>query len=371
VLRNLRSAVSRLTSTRLSETARQHLGRLLHEAMRQGEERLRARFRPVLSDAMHDVGLSAANAPEETAFLKTIEELLDRILTIGFFTYSDLRDAISRNNLKLPDLRDPRELVRGDPLLQLDRRLSTSLDGIYRPSEIYLRLMQRLTAPNFGTRFGRWITRFVTLPFGGALVILEALDLIFRDVYKIWDPEHYSPMFGPLTVLIDVLKQGNLRRETGLPLYEFHQLYAPVLWGLLGIFLMLLINSSRFRRKVCAAMVQLGRSIWWFVAELPASLIPWPVLRRLFKSWTFQILYSVCFLPILFCLALWGIFPGIFGDPINPWRVAGVFLIVEMIFNSRPGHAAGDAITRGGLRIFDWFRSGLLPGLFRLIIRLF
>jgi hypothetical protein len=370
VLRNLRSAVGRLTSTRLSETARQHLGRLLHEALRQGEERLRARFRPVLSDVMHDVGLLAANAPEETAFQKTIEELLDRILAIGFFTYSDLRDAISRNNLKLPDLRDPRELVRGDPLLLLDRRLSNALDGVYRPSEVYLRILQKLTAPNFGTRFGRWFTRFVTLPFGGALVILEAIDLIFKETYKLWDIA-YTPVFGPLSVLIDVIKQPSLRRDEVTPFYENPQLYAPILLGLLGIFLMLLTNSSTFRREVRAFIGKLGRGTCWIFFELPTRLVPWPMLRRLLKSWVFQIFYSVFFLPIVFCLALWRIFPGIFGDPMNPWRAVGIFLIVELIFNSRPGHAAGDAVTRASLRIFDWFRSGLLPGLLRLIVRLF
>jgi hypothetical protein len=281
-----------------------------------------------------------------------------------------LRDTISRNNLKLPDLRDPRELIRGDPLLQLDRRLSTTLDGVYRPSEIYLRLLQKLTAPNFGTRFGRWFTRFVTLPFGGALVILEGIDLIFREVYKLWGMD-YAPVFGPLTVLIDVIKQRPFLGEEPWPFLETHQLYAPIMLGLLGFFLMLIINSRKFRREVGALLSHLGHGIRWLVAELPLRLVPWPVLRRFLKSWAFQIFYSVFFLPILFCLALWQIFPRLFGEPINPWRAAGVFLIVEFIFNSRPGHAAGDAVTRGGLRIFDWFRSGLLPGLLRLIIRLF
>ena len=152
--RHLRSAAQRLMSTRLSEADRQHLGRLLDEALRQNEERLRARFRPVLAESLHDVGLAAANPPEQAAFAKLVEELLDHISEIGFFTFSDLRDAISRNNLKLPDLFDPVELVRGDPLLRLDRLLASSpLDGVYRPSEIYLRLMQRVTAPNFGTRW--------------------------------------------------------------------------------------------------------------------------------------------------------------------------------------------------------------------------
>jgi hypothetical protein len=118
-------------------------------------------------------------------------------------------------------------------------------------------------------------------------------------------------------------------------------------------------------------MGELGSAVRWVVVDLPARLVPWPVLRRFLKSWIFQIFYSVFLLPIVFCLALWRIFPGVFEDPLNPWRAVGIFLLVELVFNSRPGHAAGDAVTRAGLRIFDWFRSGLLPGLFRLVVQLF
>ena len=45
--------------------------------------------------------------PERTAFARMIEEMLDRIVELGFLTFSDLRDTISRNQLKMPDLHDP------------------------------------------------------------------------------------------------------------------------------------------------------------------------------------------------------------------------------------------------------------------------
>jgi hypothetical protein len=369
VLSNLRSAVGLLSSTRLSETARQHLGRLLHDALSQGEERLRARFRPVLSDAMLDVGLRASNPPEQTAFQKTIEELLDRILDIGFFTYSDLRDAISRNNLKLPDLHDARELVRGDPILQLDRLLGTALDGVYRPSEVYLRLLQKFTAPQFGTRLGRWVTRYVTLPFGGALLALEAIDWIFQKATEYFGGV-YKPVFGPLSVLSRWLKARREPTTYSLPVYDPEQLYAPVLLALLGLFLVCVINSATFRRELRRLGAQTSGAIRWLFYDLPAGLVPWPMLRSLLKSWPFQLFYGILLLPILFSLLLWRL--HLFPDPFeNPWRAAGIFLALEIIFNSRPAHAAGDAFTRGGLRIFEWLRSGLLPGLVRLIVRLF
>src|SRR5947209_4308005 len=109
-----------------------------------------------------------------------VEEMLDRIISQGFLTFGDLRDTISRNQLKLPDLQDPQDFIRGDPLLRLDRRLGSLLDGVYRPSEIYMRWLERLTALNFGTRIGRTITRWVTVPFGGAALLLKGVEIVLQ-----------------------------------------------------------------------------------------------------------------------------------------------------------------------------------------------
>src|SRR5207245_841664 len=87
-----------------------------------------------------------------------------------------LRNAYQR--LAAARLADAQEFIRGDPLLRLDRRLSTMLDGVYRPSEIYMRWLERLTAFNFGTATGRLITRYVTIPFGAAFVLQEGLGLV-------------------------------------------------------------------------------------------------------------------------------------------------------------------------------------------------
>jgi hypothetical protein len=52
---------------------RQNLARLLQAALHQSEERLRDRFRPILTDALHDAGLQPHNPPERTAYAKMIE----------------------------------------------------------------------------------------------------------------------------------------------------------------------------------------------------------------------------------------------------------------------------------------------------------
>ena len=46
------------------------------------------------------------------------------------------------------------------------------LDGVYRRGEFYLRWMQRISSLGFGTRIGRFLTRFAVVPFGGSYVTL-------------------------------------------------------------------------------------------------------------------------------------------------------------------------------------------------------
>jgi hypothetical protein len=422
ITRHLRSAAQRLTSTRLSEADRKHLGQLFDEALRQNEERLRTRFRPVLTESLLDVGLSATNAPEQAAFAKLVEELLDHISEVGFFTFSDLRDAISRNNLKLPDLVDPVELVRGDPLLRLDRLLASSpLDGVYRPSEIYLRILQRLTAPNFGTRLGRLLTRYVTLPFGAALLILEGMDLIRREVWCRLLGTVYQPLFGPITVLFGVLfpsTQGHggtlepvhlvtqvigaqqmspggpplgavvqqvaaaavvdsralaqaptfldpaASAKAGPPLLPF---LAPSLWLLLGLLMLGLFYIPWLRR----AFIQVG--LWGYRAgrllfvDVPLNILPWPALRRFLKSWAFQLVFRLVLKPLPFYLLLWWLFPGLR----DPWPSVLVFMAIILVLNSRPGRGLEDAGSRGMMRSLNWLHVGLMEGLLRLIIQVF
>ena len=72
VTRHLRSAAQRLTLARLSDTDRQHLAALLEGAVHHAEQGVMARFRPVLTTALQDVGLQPTNPIERTAFQKMI-----------------------------------------------------------------------------------------------------------------------------------------------------------------------------------------------------------------------------------------------------------------------------------------------------------
>ena len=49
------------------------------------------------------------------------------------------------------------------------------MDGVYRRGEFYLRWLQITSSVFFGTRFGRFATQFLIIPFGGAVVIVEGV----------------------------------------------------------------------------------------------------------------------------------------------------------------------------------------------------
>ncbi len=351
--KHLRSAEQRLTAARLSDLDRKHFGRLLGAALKNCQEQLRAKFRPIVASALQDVGLVPANPPERAAFHKIIEEMVDRIGAYGFLTFSDLRDTLSRNQLKLSDLMEPQEYVKGDPLLRLDRRLGTLLDGVYRPSELYSRILQRLSALGFGTATGRAITRYFTIPFGAAFVIVEASKLVF-DHFRRW----FTP--GPVEASAESYLPG--------PGSLF-------LIALVGVFIMGMLNSPRIRHWVVQAWAQLRQLGRVVVHEVLLEFIPIETLNRAVhtlnravRSWPLQLFYWYLLKPVVACLLLYALVPDAFATPVGG---AAVVLATGIVLNSRFGQAVSEALLQAALEFYELLRAGLLPGLFRWIVRAF
>ena len=350
ITKHLRTAAQRLTQARLSDDERQHLAHLLQSAMHHCEERLRGRFRPVLSDALLSVGLHPNNAPERTAFARMIEEMLDRIVELGFLTFSDLRDTISRNQLKMPDLSDPHEFVRGDPLLRLDRRLATALDGVYRPGEIYLRWLERLTAPAFGTRWGRWLTLFVLLPFGGAAVLLQGGQVLLELVgVKV-------PGFDPVSVFKELRGE-----ETGSPVVGLTS------FALLGFFLLALLHVEPIRRGCKQASILMYRLLRGVLIDLPLHLVRLPMIRTVLNSWAFHLFSSFVFKPAMVCALFWLVTPATFATWPGP-AIVSTFLLVSILMNTRMVKSVEEALLQSVANFYELLRAGLLPGLLRLLL---
>ncbi|MEN6558572.1 MAG: hypothetical protein ABFC54_10375 [Thermoguttaceae bacterium] len=356
MLKHLRSAGRWLASARLSTADRRQLARLLHDAEVRVEQRLRRQLRPQIVAALDEVGLVAHNPPERVARGKLVEELLDQIGRRCFLTMGDLRDAISRNDLKLPDLSEPRDFLQGDWFLQADRKLAVKLDGVYHRGECYLRGMQRLSAVAFGTPLGRFVTRFVAVPFGGAYVALAG-------VHHVWEILHgvKHPPMDP--ELIESLPP---------PVEPGFSLISPMVVLPVGLFLLCLINSARFRRAVGSFCRTIFRVVHALVIEPIGWLFRWPLLRHILNGRLFVMAFRFGVKPLVWTVVVWLAFRG---GPIDrasaAIRASAVFLAFNLLLNSRVGRTAEEVALDGIVQGWHQFGLRALAGLFWWIVDCF
>ncbi len=172
LLMHLKKAHAQMVQAGLSHAVHLRLDRLFNHRENILENTIREEFTPIFLQALTRAGLIPLTTVETVGRDKLVAELLDRICERGFLRLGDLRDAIARNRLKMPDLQTLGDFFRGDGLLRTDLELTYALDGVYRKGEVYLRLLQRFSALFFGTRVGRLITIYLAIPFGGAFLAL-------------------------------------------------------------------------------------------------------------------------------------------------------------------------------------------------------
>jgi hypothetical protein len=344
IVRHLREATRGLTTARLADAERQRLTDLLTHTLERSQRRLREQFRPVLLDALHDTGLVPRTAPEHATLIKIIEELLDLISEKGFFGFGDLRDAISRNQLKLPDLTDPNEYWRGDPLIRLDRRLATLLDGVYRRSDLYIRLLQKTTSLFFGTSMGRWLTYYLLIPVGSAATTLLFADLLLEQTIK-----------------------QNIPRVT----------QGSWLLGL-SLFYLALVKSRRLRDQTMHLLLLVRQAGWRVFIHWPRLLLLNPLVRKLFSSWLFRLFLNYLIKPLLLTILLYQLSliqaPWM---PDIPWTSNFwfgsliIYSAIALLLNSQIGLAVQHLLGQTILGVWHIVRSGLITGLVRLTIQVF
>lgn len=357
--RHLRSATQWLGAVRLSDADRARLTELLHDAQQDGEQAVKTRFGRALTTALEDAGLRPANTPERAAFAKVVEEWLDRIISHGFLTFGDLRDGISRNQLKMPDLRDPEDFIRGDPLLRLDRRLASLLDGVYRPGEVYMRWLERLTAINFGTSIGRTITKWITIPVGGAALLLQVLGVLMHLLFNLQQNPGVRAVHD---VFVGPWLADDKTATAMHPLWHF------LLLAGVAAFIFALMHSIRFRDDTRRAMQGAGRGLRLAFVEIPVQIYRQAPIQKMLRSWPARLIWWYALKPLLVCMFVWLLIPGSRRTSEAAWIV---FLAVALIVNSRLGVAAMEATLRGLQSLGTMVRAGLLPEIYRLIVQLF
>ncbi len=346
ILKHLRSAARRIRGLRGLNGDRRDLERLVATAIDRQSATIRDRFRPKIEEILDRVSLRPHNAPERAAGRKLVQELLDLIVARGFLRIGDLRDAISRNALKLADLSGPGEFLRGDPLLRADAELARALDGVYHRGEIYLRALQRLSSLAFGTRVGRWLSRFVALPFGGAFLALEGLQHIV----------------GPI-----------VHATTG---GEVHLLTAASELAL-GLLLLGVVNFRRFRGAFGRGCRMLGRALRAVFVVAPSWLLRRPLVRLVVNSRTFLFAWNWLAKPILLVMLVLLIAAALVPEPwsqtayfgLKPdlWRavILSTWFVLAIAANSRSGRAFEEIAADGASRLGQRLWRDLIPNAFR------
>lgn len=343
-LKHLRGALGRLAATRLPDADRRRLASMLQRAITREETRLRERFRPLIAGTLEQVGLRPGNLPEQVACNKLIEELLDRVIERGYLAMGDLRDALSRNQLKLPDLDGVGEFVGGDPLIRANRHLADRLAGTYHKGEIYLRGLQRLSAAAFGTRPGRFLTLYLALPFGGAFMVLKGLEEVIDECVKLLPGEGHA----------------EVRLLNG---YSFA-------W--LGVFLFLLLHMPAFRRGVSRCSITACRGLRWLLLDLPLGFARLPLVRDVFGSPLFQCGWQYIWKPLAVAAPLSLAFPAL-GAGNESWAIGGtsLFLAITGLLNTRSGRNLEETAVDWLVHRWEQLRLDIVPGLLRLVIAVF
>ncbi|MDB5341188.1 MAG: hypothetical protein JWN70_6807 [Planctomycetaceae bacterium] len=360
--KHLRSATGRIPTTNLAPAQRGLLSRLLHSAARSAEEQLRTRLRPLIGEALQKVGLEPQNLPERVARRKLIEELSDVVVHRGFLTIGNLRDSISSNNLKLFDLETFQQFLRGDQLLRADRELSRKLDGVYNPAEFYMRWLQRLSSLAFGTRNGRFITQYVAIPFGGAVVILEGLDHLVHAFSGLF-VHHAAPIESAVHA---VATEAVAHAEHSKIFMSW-----PTFIGL-GFFLMALMHVTSFRKGV----VELLRLTWKILRvslyDTPLWLIKLPVVQSILRSQPVVFFRQVFLLPLI-ATAMLSLVIMPFYSSWNSWGIStGVLgLALCIILNSRMGRDLEEVSSEYVMRLIHRIGVRFLLSLFELIMDTF
>ncbi len=330
----LKEASLNAITTRLAFADRKKLETLLQLVWKQNEKKLRNEIRPIIENNLQLVGLKGEGAFGEIARRRLVEEFLDLIIEQGHLNYSELRDMISRNHLKLEDVRDASSFFKGDALLTLDENLSVQLDGIYRRSDFYLRWLEKSTALNFGTATGRTLTKFLTLPFGGSFLLIESADLINDKI----SGERIPDLTRTLAFIA------------------------------LGIFFFGIINNISFRTFVLEVLLSFWKTAKFIFYKIPSALLTWNPFLLIWKSLPVQVIYSLILKPLVFteAIALW--LPKSY-----PYHVGEIVLFIgfTLLLNSRPGRLLSEFAISGMMTLGKLVQDGLISILFTIMVQSF
>lgn len=344
ISKHLRSAIKRIAGLKIDRHTRTELQELLDAAAHAAEALLRKRLDDPIASALKAVGLEAKTVVETVAFRKVVEELNDSVVSRGFITIGDVRDSLSRSQLKLDDLSSIKEFYKGDLVLRADHSLAEALPGVYQPGPLYMRFFQRLSSLAFGIPTGRWLTRFVGLPYGGAYIIMEGLQHLVHEV------AHFAG--------------GHPRKLDG------YETLTIVL--IFGTFLLALIHSTQFRAVVLNVLTVGWKLLKGLFLDFPHWVSELEAVRWLMRSLPALIIRRYMWTPLLVTALLWGLVPltGAYSRG-SSWNALGILIVAFTILNSRVGRDTEELFTEWIGVSWHRFRVHILVALLTLIVDTF
>ncbi|MEM9693352.1 MAG: hypothetical protein AAGA56_12460 [Myxococcota bacterium] len=341
VAREIAQAQRRVRFVQLPAAERQLLDRLLGRAAERAEANVRLDLGPRMGRAFDEVGLTARSGAERLARDKIIDELLDRALARGFLSFDSLRDALSRNQLKLDDLSGVRELREGDPLLRADAALAIELDGVYRRGDFYLRGLQKASSLPFGTSLGRMLTLTVLLPLGVSFVLLEGITHLVSPVLGWFG---YPPFLA----------------------------LNPTSFVVTALVVLAMIHSLGFRSFAREVLELVGVILAWVFLRIPRAVFRSPWVRRILDRPAVRFFIRRVALPAGLAALTYFLKPYAAEAVWAPYAFAGgVFFVATVIMATALGSMVEDFVVDQLAPTWHVISRQWLPGLFRLIASFF
>lgn len=340
--RHVAAALRRLPSLQLSADMVEVGNGLLLPALETTAAEVRRKLSPAIRHSLHTAGLAPRTLVEEVALDKLVDELVSHIANRGFESFGNVRDALSRSQIKLHDLQGLRELVLGDPLLKANRRLSRHLDGAYTRAPAYLSSMQRISAVAFGVPLGRKLTQHILLPFFGAWVFWLALEHVVEPVsdYAFGDPIRIYSQTGVL---------------------------------LTGVFFWLVMHLPTFRQRLVTMAQAIGSGLSYVVLALPQQLLKNPWVERFLRSRPVRIFRRYFWSPAVFTFVAWLMVPheGGWASRENPWFNEVMFCASLAVLNSPLGRVLEEQVLEGISRTIRQIHATVILGLLTWIVDVF
>lgn len=306
-------------------------------------EHLDKQLEPHLRRALHEAGFTARSHRQEVAFHKLLCELLDVIALRRHLKFTDVRDIVARNLMRLPDLSFS-ELLHGDRLSRFDRAAARTLPGVYKPGELYIKGLQQLGAPLFGTPRGRVVLRHLVLPLALAFLGLKTLDVLIGLVAS------ETPAFNlanPFLVAVSALA-FNAIAYTRAGRLGARALLHGTLWVLR---LLLFDGLRRFAR-------------WRPMSRLLQTTIARTLDRNLLRPF---LVGTALMLPVLGLVSL---IEGAWLQP-GPWIVALTLALGVLIRNTPAGRRMLDDFASATSRLLQRLNQTLVIGLVQELMRFF